>query len=171
MTTLCKRCSTDEDFAKISLFILDRRHDLHPSFTTLDTVGLLYGYINQGHSILVEDDEGRVVGATAFYHGTPDREFEDKEVAFVDLAIMDKAYRGTRLFLQGLRFLVSEIAASLTEVEEIRFVALSENAKLCRLYAKITEFSYVREGKLGNETVFCVKLNKIKAILRKFDKV
>ncbi|UQZ81772.1 hypothetical protein SK3146_00928 [Paenibacillus konkukensis] len=167
----CMRCTTDEDFARASLFMLENRHDFHRSFTVVDAIGLLYSYTSQGHLIQVRDAGGRVIGVLAYYHGTPEKEFKDKEVAFADMAIADRAHRKTKLFVQGLRFWVNEIVNEHPEVEELRLAALQENGYLCRLYSKFSEMSYTREGALGPEIVFCVKVNKIMAILKKFDKV
>jgi hypothetical protein len=167
----CKRCTTDEDFAKVCLFVLDNKHELHRSFYTMDMVEVLYTYVTQAHMVFVEDADNRVIGASAYYHGTPERDFQDKDIAFLDMAIADKAYRGTRLFLVGLQYMVNQIAQEHTEVQEIRLAALADNAYLCRLYSKFTETSYSRTGTELEQLVFCVKINKLKAILRKYGRV
>ncbi|TNJ66871.1 hypothetical protein FE784_08350 [Paenibacillus hemerocallicola] len=171
MTMHCKRCTTDEDFAKVCLFVLDNKHELHRSFYTMDMVEVLYTYVTQAHMVFVEDADNRVIGASAYYHGTPERDFQDKDIAFLDMAIADKAYRGTRLFLVGLQYMVNQIAQEHTEVQEIRLAALADNAYLCRLYSKFTETSYSRAGTELEQLVFCVKINKLKAILRKYGRV
>jgi hypothetical protein len=171
MTMHCKRCTTDEDFAKVCLFVLDNKHELHRSFYTMDMVEVLYTYVTQAHMVFVEDADNRVIGASAYYHGTPERDFQDKDIAFLDMAIADKAYRGTRLFLVGLQYMVNQIAQEHTEVQEIRLAALADNAYLCRLYSKFTETSYSRTGTELEQLVFCVKINKLKAILRKYGRV
>lgn len=168
---LCKRCTTDEDFAKVCLFVLDNKHDLHRSFYTMDMVEVLYTYVTQARMVFVEDADNRVIGAAAYYHGTPERDFQDKEIAFLDMAVADKAYRGTRLFLVGLQYMVNEIAREYPDVQEIRLAALEENAYLCRLYSKFAETSYSREETAVKQLVFCVKINKLQAFLKKYGKV
>jgi hypothetical protein len=171
MTMHCKRCTTDEDFAKVCLFVLDNKHELHRSFYTMDMVEVLYTYVTQARLVFIEDADNRVIGASAYYHGTPERDFQDKDIAFLDMAVADKAYRGTRLFLVGLRYMVNEIAQEHPEVQEIRLAALAENAYLCKLYSKFTETSYPREETDVKQLVFCVKINKLKAFLKKYGKV
>ncbi|TMV50925.1 hypothetical protein FE783_09705 [Paenibacillus mesophilus] len=171
MTMQCKSCTTDDDFAKVSLFVLDNKHDLHPSFCTMDMVEALYTHVTQGHLVFIENADKRVIGASAYYHGTPERDFQDKDIAFLDMAIADPAYRGTRLFLTGLQYMVNEIAQEHPEVQEIRLAALADNAYLCRLYSKFTETSYSREGAALEQLVFCVKINKLQGILNKYGKV
>ncbi|MFC3770199.1 hypothetical protein [Paenibacillus sp. GCM10012303] len=171
MTMQCKRCTTDDDFAKVCVFVLDHKHDLHRSFYTLDMVEILYTYLTQGHLIFVEDANNQVIGATAYYHGTPERDFQDKDIAFLDMAVADKAYRGTRLFLTGLQYTVNQIAQLHPEVQEIRLAALADNPYLRRLYSKFTDTSYSREGTELEQLVFCVKINKLQGILNKYGKV
>jgi hypothetical protein len=171
MTTFCKACVSDDDFAKVSLFILNHKRDLHPSFSTTDMVTLIYSYVTQGRMIYTADADDRVIGAAAYYIGTPEQEFQDKEVALVDMAISDRAYRGSRLFIKGLRYMVGRILEEQQEVQEFRLAALAENDYLCKLYSKFTSTRYTREGAQGKEIVFCEKIYKLRTMLNKFQKV
>jgi hypothetical protein len=167
----CKRCVSDEDFAQASLFFIEHKRDLHPAFTTVDTLNILSSYLTQGHLLQTVDSDNRVIGVMAYYQGTPEESFENKQIAFADMAIFDKASRGTRLFVKGLRFWLSEVQKEHPEVEEMRLAALAENRYTCRLYGKFTETSYPREGTVGPEVVFCVKVNRLETILKKFDRL
>ncbi|MDF2650584.1 MAG: hypothetical protein K0Q73_6389 [Paenibacillus sp.] len=164
-------CATDEDFAKVSLFILNNKHHLHHSITTVYMITQLYSYLTDGYLIQILDADDTVIGATAYYHGTPEQEFENKEIAFVDLAILDPTYRGSRVFVNGLQYLNNHIREKHPEVQELHFMALSENSYLCRLYGKFAEVSHSREGVIGIESVYCVKVHKLKTSLEKFNKV
>lgn len=161
-------CRTDDDLAQASLFLLSHKRDLHPAYTTLEMVALLYSYATQGQLVYVTNEEQRVVGAAAYYYGTPEQGYQDKDVALIDVAIADQAYRGTRMFLQGLRFLVASIAEGGPQVREVRLSALADNDYLCRLYAKFTSHRYERQGTHGKEFVFCVKIHTLKGFLSKF---
>lgn len=171
MTTYIKRCIDDAALASASLFAIENRHELHPSFGTLDMVSLLCSHITQGHLIYILDTDNRVLGMMTYYHGTPDKEFEDTEVAFVNFAIMARAYRGTRLFAKALYYMVELIAEAHPDVRELRFHALSENTYLCRLYAKFARVSHTQDSPLGQETVFCVKIHQMKSTLTRFFRV
>ncbi|MNQ85072.1 hypothetical protein D3C85_1002200 [compost metagenome] len=168
MTTYCQRCVSDEALAKVSLFAIENRRELHPSYGTLDMVSLLCSHITQGHLIYIFDTDHRVLGMMTYYHGTPEQEFEDKEMAFVNFAIMDRAYRGTRLFAKGLYYMVELIIEDHPDVQEISFKTLSENAYLCRLYSKFAHVSHTQDSKLGEETVFCVKIHHLRSTLTRF---
>ncbi|WP_166246598.1 hypothetical protein [Paenibacillus turpanensis] len=171
MATYHHLCVTDDDLAKASLFLLSHKRDLHPSYTTLEMVTLIYSYSTQGRLVNVTNDEHRVVGVAAYYHGTPEQEFQDKDIALIDVAIADKTYRGTNLFIRGLKFLVKSIIEGDPQVREIRLAALAENDYLCRLYAKFTKERYERMGTHGKEFVFCVKVNELKGFLTRFSQL
>jgi hypothetical protein len=171
MTTNCRKCSSDDDFAKASLFMLSHKRDLHPSYTTLEMVTLIYSYATQGHLLCAIDADNRVVGVAGYYYGTPEKEFQDKDVVLADLAIAAKSYRGSRLFLQGLQYIVNEVSEEHPEVQQFRIAALEENDYLCRLYAKFTSSRFSREGTHGKEIVFCEKINSLRGTLTKFRRV
>ncbi|MGQ7886219.1 hypothetical protein [Paenibacillus sp. WC2504] len=170
--SIYKRCVTDDDLAKVSLFILENRRDMHPSYSATDTITMLYSFIKYGQLIQVVDQNvQRIIAVSAYYIGTPEHDYEDKHIAFVEMAIADRAYRGSRLFIKGLRFLVSEIMSDNPDVQEVRFAALADNVYLCRLYAKFADISHEEDSILGKQMKFGVKINNLRAFLDKFVKV
>jgi len=171
MTIHFKRCSSEDDLAEVSLFLLDRRRDLHPSITTLDMVTLLYQYMTQGYLHCGVDRDGRVVGASAYYAGTPEEEFADRTFALIDIVILDKAYRGSRFFLNSLDYMIGTIRKDHPDVEEVRFAALADNRYLCKLYAKFAVFLHSREGTTGTELVFSERIDKLCTTLQKYKHV
>lgn len=166
-----KRCEQEAELARICLFILDHKRDLHPSYTTMDMVELLYSYATDGHFLYITDVSGTIIGATAYYQGTPELEFRDKNIAFVDIAIIAHNHRGTRLFVKGLYFLAAQVRKRHPEVEEIRLVALAENHYNCRLYAKFAELRYERDGVIGREKVFSVEIHSLLSSYNGFNHV
>jgi len=82
--------------------LLEHKLDLHPSFQTLQMVELLYAYITQGALYKGTAPDGSIRGASAYYIGTPGNDFTDRNVALIDIVIVDRAYRGTRFFFYGL---------------------------------------------------------------------
>lgn len=165
MTIVCKSCASDDDFAKVSLFALKHKREMHPSFFTLDMVASLLTYMMQGHLLFTEDESGKVTGISAYYHGTPEEEFQNRHIAMLDMAIIDPAYRRSRIFAKGLQFMVGQIAANHPEVEELHFKSLADNVYLRSMYSKIAEEAGTHDGAVGKETFFCVKLHQLKATL------
>ncbi|WP_438447013.1 GNAT family N-acetyltransferase [Gorillibacterium sp. sgz5001074] len=164
-------CTTDEELARVSRFMLKHKRELHPAFTTMEMVDLLYSYMTHGRLICATEDDGRIVGAAAYYQGTPQQEFEDREVALVDVAIADRDYRGSRLFVKGLQYMTARILEEFPEVREFQIAAMAENVYLCRLYAKFTSSRHPREGLYGQEIVFSENIFKLNTILKRYDKV
>lgn len=165
MTIICKSCVSDEDFAKVSLFALEHKREMHPSFFTLDMVSSLVTYMMQGHLLFTEDESGKVTGISAYYHGTPEEEFQNRHVAMLDMAIIEKTRRGSRIFAKGLRFMVEQIAANHPEVDELHLKTLADNVYLRSMYSKIAKETGTYDGAVGKETFFCVKLHRLKATL------
>ncbi len=161
MRTQFRRCESDEDFAAASLFLLENRQDLHPSFTTMDTVSLLYAYITEGYLHIGVDEDGQVVGTAAYYHGTQDKQFSDKQLACIDMVVLARKRRGGRLFLNSLRYMVGAIMTTHSEVEDLHFAALQENTYLCKLYAKFSKQVGIREGRNGHELIFSDNIRDI----------
>lgn len=171
MNAIFRPSVSDDDMAGASLFFLERKYDLHPSFTTLGMLELLYGYMTRGHLFCGFLPDGSVIAGAAYYLGTPEREYADQHVALIDITILDRAYRSSTYFLHGLTCLIDSIQQQHPEVREVRFVALSENTYLCRLYAKFAAFAYKREGHKGEETVFIDRIEKIVATLKKYRRI
>lgn len=165
MTIICKSCVSDDDYAKVSLFALKHKHEMHPSFFTLDMVASLVTYMMQGHLLFTENESGKVTGISAYYHGTPEEQFQNRHVAMLDMAIIDRTYRGSRIFAKGLQFMIGQISVNHPEVEELHFKTLADHVYLRNMYSKIAAETGTRDGAVGKETFFCVKLHRLKATL------
>lgn len=166
-----KCCNRDEEYAQATLFLLAHRRDLHPAFTTIDTVSLIYTYMTEGHLFQVTNEHGQIIALSAYYHGTPEQNFQDTHLAFIDIALADPAYRGSRLFVRGLHELVRAITACHQEVQELRFAALHTNAYNLKLYAKFARPVEIRAGRLGAEQVFAAPIDELHTMLSKWNKV
>jgi hypothetical protein len=151
--------------------MLARKRDLHPSYNTLDMVTLIYSYATQGHLLCAVDADDNVVGVGAYYYGTPEQDFQDQSVALVDLAMIDRSYRGSRLFAQGMQHLIRTILEENPAVQELRLAALAENGYLCRLYSKFASSHRVREGAHGKEMIYSEKMSTLRDTLKKFDRL
>ncbi|MEK5257424.1 hypothetical protein [Paenibacillus sp. FSL E2-0201] len=171
VSIVTKRCENDADYAKASLFILNNRRDLHPGFTTVDMIALIYSYLSEGQILNIMDINGQVIAIAAYYQGTPDLHFEDKHVAYVDNVILDRAHRNTRVFIRGFNGLIEQIIQDHPETEEFRFAALNDNAYLQKLYSKFAKLSYTREGELGKENIYSTEISSIRALLAQFGRV
>lgn len=165
MAITFRRCETEQELADVSLFILARRRDLSPSFITLDTLGMLYRYMTQGELHAAFDEEARIVGALALYIGTPESDYTDKQVAYVDMIVLDPARKGTRTFLRFLNYMAAYMREAHPETTHARFIAQSNNAYLGRLYGKFARPVDTRDDKDGQVTIFFGEISYIRDVL------
>lgn len=166
-----KRCVTDDELAQASLFFMENRRDIHASYAAIDSIEMLYTFMTQGHLIQVKDASQQIIALAAYYHGTPEHDFQDKHAAFIEMAVAGRAHRGTRLFLEGLQFMADDISNNYPEVSEVQLAALSSNVYLCNLYAKFADTSFEDDSVLGKQMKFSVKIHNLKAFLDKFKRL
>ncbi|WP_270171144.1 hypothetical protein [Paenibacillus sp. SYP-B4298] len=168
MNIECKRCETDQERAQVSLFLLKNRRDFHPSFTVQDIMDLIYSYMTEGHAIYIADDQGAVLGVCAYYIGTREQQFADRERAFLDMGLSHRSVRGTRAFVKGLIYLIDQLEEQHDGIQEVCFRTLTEKRDLTRMYAKFARLVGTMEGPLGEESCFAESLPELKANLDKF---
>jgi hypothetical protein len=165
-----KRCTTDDEVAAACLFLFERKKDLHPSFTSLSTVTLLYRYVTEGRLVMVTDREKeRVVAVCGYFYGTPEQEYDDRDrLVLLDIVIIDRDYRRTRVFVRGFQHVLQFVQEENPHVTELRFVAQASNRYVQALYGKFAEAKELRDSELGPEQVYAVKIHSLKAFLNRF---
>lgn len=168
MAITFRKCETEQELADVSLFVLARRRDLSPSFITLDALGMLYGYMTRGELHAAFDGEGRVVGALALYIGTPESDYADKHVAYVDMVVFDPVRKGTRTFLRFLSYMAAYMGENHPDTTHARFIAQSNNAYLGRLYGKFAQPAGVRDDRNGQVTIFFEEISRINDVLSSY---
>lgn len=171
MAIVFKRCVTEDEQAETSLFLLARRRDLDRSFETLDAVTLLYRYFTQGELHYGADENGQVVGALGMYIGTPEEEFADRYVAFVDMIVLDPARAGSRTFLSFLSYMAGYMERTHPGTTRARFVAQSHNAYLRRLYEKLARPIGTRDDANGQVTIYSEEISRIGDVLSRYHPV
>ena len=169
MAVTFTRCVEDNDYAKVALFMVERRRDLHPSLCTIDMVTLMYGYMADGQLHYGMDEDGQVVGASGLYFEESEKDARARNTALLDICIVDKERRGSRVFARGLQYMINYLSEYHPEVEVVRLCALSDNSYLCKLYAKFARFEGTRKGSVGQESVFSEEIHQIRYILNRLN--
>ncbi|MGO0063838.1 GNAT family N-acetyltransferase [Brevibacillus fluminis] len=153
-----RRCLTDEDRAKYVLYFIRNRADFHSGCSLADALMHILHAIHDSHIIMIEDDCGGMAGWGHYRYITDNPETESKEkIAFVESVMLEKAYRSSRQFLIGFRFLINQIADESPDVDTFQFYAREDHAYLNRLYGKFAQVIGKREGYFGSETLFSAK--------------
>ena len=80
---------------------------------------------------------GQLVGAMGYFFGDPSEQFADKSILFMYVGAILPEHRGSRLFLQGLRFSLRQMQA--TPVAQIRLQAEAANSFTNRLYSRFAK--------------------------------
>jgi len=158
------KCTTDDDFAKTSIFYLEHRLDLRRDLDTIEAVTALHGYITNGHLVQITDDLRNIVGVVGYYYGTPEKEFEDKHIVLIEAAILARKNRKTAAFVRGFQQLVDTIRLEASDVRLFQFNVSADNHYLLKLYSKFAE-PISTEGSFHR---YSVEIERLKEFLDRF---
>ncbi|MBB6635260.1 hypothetical protein [Cohnella thailandensis] len=164
-------CVTDDDFARASLFILDNRRDLHPAYDVLSTVSMLYQSIAEGHLVKAENEAGQLIGLSIYQLRKRMDEKGERTVAFAGIAAADRNYRGSRIFVGGLKYMTSTIKEKHPEAAEFELAAFSDNRYLCELYSKFARKVGTEEHELGEMSIYRATIDEIRTRMKAFDRL
>lgn len=163
-----RRCESDEDYARFTLYFIRHRKQFHAHFTLYDTLSHILRTIKHSRIILIEDLMGNVVGWGQYYYYTAEyEEHPSGEIAFVDSVILDDSFRSSRLFYQGFRYLANQIAEENPSVKLFEFCVLEDHAYLNRLYAKFATPTGKRDGHTGTVTIYSTEFDRLFAYLNR----
>lgn len=163
-----RRCETDEDFAKFTLFFIRHRREFHPHFYLNTTLQHIMETIQHARIILIEDLQDNVIGWAHYHYYSDDYQSDPNgTIAFVDSIIISADYRSSRLFFQGFRHFVHHISCENAAVQSFQFCALEDNVYLNRLYSKFARPIGKREGYNGLENVFSTEFGKLLTYLNR----
>jgi len=79
----------------------------------------------------------QMVGMMGYFKGEPDKDYQNKETAFLYVACITEEFRLTRLFRQGLLFALREFRKM--GLKEIRLQAEATNPYTNRLYSRFAQ--------------------------------
>ncbi|WP_282937509.1 GNAT family N-acetyltransferase [Paenibacillus sp. RC67] len=157
-----RQCESDEDLARFTLYFIQNRKDFTSAFTLYDTVDHVLQFVQQSHIILIEDDDGTLIGWGHYRYMDKDHGANPNgEIAFVDSVIVKESYRSSRIFIQGFRYLANQMAEENPEVKLFQFHALSENLYLNRLYSKFAQVIATHEGYHGTENIYSTEFSQL----------
>ncbi|WP_068775877.1 hypothetical protein [Paenibacillus sp. FJAT-26967] len=162
-------CETDEDLAQFTLFFIRNRHDFSVHFTLYDAIVHTLETIRASRIMLVLDPSGLTIGWGYYRYLDRNNEHHPQgEIAFIDSVIISKAYRGSRVFMEGFHRLVQVMVEENTQVKVIQFCALADHPYLNKLYSKFADHTGEREGYYGQENIYSAEINRLKNYLNQF---
>lgn len=137
------RCVKDADYARFTRFYLQRSKDLDGEYLLHDALLNLVQTLPHFHIMLFDNDEGELIGFIQYQYDERD---SAAVVLTIEAAILAPAYRGSRVFFEGLRDFLRQITQEKPAVKRIQFYALSDNRYINRLYSKFATLSGNRQS-------------------------
>lgn len=100
-------CFKQIDELAIRRFLMAQKEDLLLEGETAvqKIIDLLF---EQGGVLAIFDPAGEIVAMMGFFFGDPQKEFKDKETLYMYVGAIAKPYRMTRLFYQGMLFVMQK---------------------------------------------------------------
>mgnify|MGYP001319022155 CR=1 FL=1 len=152
-------CQTDTDLARYASFFIKNRMDFSQDYTLPVVLMHMLETLADAKVMLVEDEDGQVIGWGKFEYRVPD-------TIFVDSIIIDKAHRSSRVFLDGFRYLARHVHEQYPQVSRLSFRALSSQTYVNRLYSKFAVKTGEQDGIFERETYYIADLQKLLYYLR-----
>ncbi|QCT03704.1 hypothetical protein E6C60_2993 [Paenibacillus algicola] len=129
-------CCTERSQHHYIDFLLSRYEDLNLKYSFSAALGYLASpLLMAGTAMLCYDEEDQICGAFSYIHGTGEHDYQDRHMIQIQAAYLDKAYRVSRWFVEGLRFLAEHLHDQEEEVTDIQFWAPGD-ARSQRLFSK-----------------------------------
>ncbi|RJE86190.1 hypothetical protein D3P07_19115 [Paenibacillus sp. 1011MAR3C5] len=161
-------CATEVYQTKYLDFMLRHYENLNMPYPFIVTFGFIASPVLLGReAILCLDEENEIVGALGYIHGTGEKQYEDEHVVQIQAVYLGMAYRGTRLFLQGLQFLLHHLKHQPVSVTELVFWT-GQEPYINRLAAKFAGLESVTESEFGRLSAYRAPVPDLEAYLQKF---
>ncbi|MBT2284222.1 hypothetical protein J7E78_11810 [Paenibacillus polymyxa] len=126
-----------------------------------------------GGAILCFDDQDEIAGALGYIHGTGEHDYEDRHVIQLQIAFIKEEYRGSRLMVEALQFLLQHIdeQEEIESVQEMRFWAVKDRINQ-RLFSKFAKRIGSTESEYGGSIdAYAIYLSELRAYLSYFHRV
>lgn len=131
-------CKNELDHDNYMQFLLRHHDELNLPYPFAVKLSFISSPLLIGQAMLIWSDEPYdIVGAAGFVYGTGANQYEDRHVCQVELAFLQRPYRQTSLFAQGLQALIELIEAGNPDVRLVQFWANPERLASERLFAKL----------------------------------
>lgn len=162
-------CEKDADFARSMVFLLNTRRTADPGLRTANAYAAMLRIVTYGTLLCFEDRQGELIGIVGYTMGSPQQEYEDREVAYVEYCLTPVSRHGTLFFLRGLRVLVSTIRERQPEAVFLSLAAEEHNHRNNRLYNKFVKRSGIDENPGMNLNLYMAPLESVIKYVQRFD--
>lgn len=170
MTWRLIRCAdSDPAWDRYLLFLLERVEELQLPYDFEMTFSFLGTPIALGDAFLVEDASSQeTIAALGFVLGTGGQNYENRHVCQAEIMYIEPAYRGTRLFLRLVEYMVHVVDQGYPEVSLFQFWLPGGCIKRRALFEKLADRLKSGEKEYGPIDLYQVELPRLKELLSRF---
>lgn len=158
-------CQTEDELEAFVLFFFEHRSAFAGGFTVMEAVGSLSVLLAETETVLFYHRDGELLGALNYTYGTREHDFHNRDVLFIDSALIKEKFRNTRSFVQGFRQFLRYAAEKNPLIKEVQFHAYRHDVRVHRLYQKLSIVVDTHEDEIGEKDVFSRAFSDLKAFL------
>lgn len=148
-------CQNDDEYEQFARFFLEHRGEFLYPYSVKAAVHYISVSLRQGNILLAFNDREEAIGMLVFSLGTPDKDYEDKHIAYISFLLIRKDYRRSMLFMEGLKRVIEAVGQ--TGAEEVRFKVNADNAYLRKLYGKFATVVSQKKNDNYGEDIYSIK--------------
>jgi hypothetical protein len=145
-------------------FLLEHQNELNLPYSFAMKLSFIASPLVLGKALIVFNDEPyEIIGAAGFVYGTGAHDYEDQHICQVEVAFIQKAYRSTFVFAQGLRELVQAIKADNEAVQQVQFWTSVDQPELDRLLGRFTLLPHAKKTIVNNMAFYTIPFDELES--------
>lgn len=155
-------CQTESELEQYILYMLEHKQDIHSAFTAKRIIHFMKEQLLYGQAVMVLNHQSEAIAAAGFVYGTPENGFMDPDTIRVEMVHIIPAYRGTRLFLQGIVWLARYLEQHAPAAKQVQFYSESKPAQYSRLFWKLADLIVTEPTRFGLEDEFQTTVERLR---------
>ncbi|WP_020619973.1 hypothetical protein [Paenibacillus daejeonensis] len=161
-------CRSEHYMEKYMTLVLEHYEELNLPYTFPVALSFLSSplLMNKKAFVCFANDY-ETVGAFGYIRGTADEKYTNRHIAQLQIVFIQKAHRGSRLFLEGMRCLAEHNAMEQEPIREFRFW-VPTNLGLQRLLGKFATLVRTWDTENGLLDEYRMTSESLEAYVRRF---
>jgi hypothetical protein len=157
-----RTCELEMDHEAYMKYLLQHYQELGLTYSFSLSLSFLGSPLLFGKAMLIFNEESyQIVGAAGYVYGTGANAYKDQHVCQIEIAFIQREYRCTALFLQGLQALTELIRTDNPKVEQVQFWASTDHVELKRIFSKFSALPGSTQSIVNQLTLYTVELRQL----------
>lgn len=145
-------------------FLLEHHGELNLPYSFAMKLSFIASPLVLGKALMIFNEEPyEMIGTAGFVYGTSAHDYEDRHICQVEVAFIQKAYRQTSVFAQGLRELVRVIKADNEAVQQVQFWTPVDQPDLDRLLGRFTLLPHATKSIVNNMAFYTIPFDELES--------